>query len=183
MDFLKKRALRHDAEYDTIDTVYVHEEQMISYEGHIMGNQQKYFLVSAQVLPAVFLGVVEAKRMLETGEARTVGQAVKLAGISRSAFYKYKESVLPFYNRTSGKIITFRALLRDLPGVLSDILSVFASSGANILTINQNIPINGHAFVTISADTAGMVMPVEAFIQDAQSRQGVIQFDIVAGEL
>lgn len=147
-----------------------------------MGKQQKYYLVAADALPAIFLGVVEARRALETGEASTVGQAVKAAGISRSAFYKYKDAVLPFYDKTAGRIITFQAVLKDAPGVLSDILALFAASGANILTINQNIPANGHAFVTVSADTGSMPGSVDALISDAQSRPGVIRFEIVAGE-
>jgi chorismate mutase len=147
-----------------------------------MGKQRKFYLVSADALPGIFHGVVEARRALETGEAKTIGQAAKMAGISRSAFYKYKDSVLPFYDRAASRIITFEALLKHAPGVLSEILSVFATSGANILTINQSIPINGHAFVTVSADTVGMRVPVETMVQDAQSRSGVIRFDVVSGE-
>ena len=114
--------------------------------------KKKYYLVSAEALPEVFIKVAEAKRMLQVGEADTVGEAARLVGISRSAFYKYKDAVQPFQNMRAGHIITFYALLKDIPGVLSNYLSIFAGSGANILTINQTIPTNGCAGVTISAD-------------------------------
>ena len=118
--------------------------------------KQKFYLVAADALPEVFLRVAEAKRMLQVGEAATVGDAARQVGISRSAFYKYKDAVQPFQNMHAGHIITFYALLKDNPGVLSNYLSIFANSGANILTINQTIPTNGCAGVTISAETGDM---------------------------
>ena len=88
--------------------------------------KKKYYLVSAEALPEVFIKVAEAKRMLQVGEADTVGEAARLVGISRSAFYKYKDAVQPFQNMRAGHIITFYALLKDIPGVLSNYLSIFA---------------------------------------------------------
>ena len=113
-------------------------------------SKKKYYIVSEDALPDIFIKVAEAKRMLQVGEAQTVGEA------ARSAFYKYKDAVQPFQDMKAGRIITFYALLKDNPGVLSNYLSIFANSGANILTINQTIPTNGCAGVTISAETSDM---------------------------
>ena len=143
--------------------------------------KKKYYLVSAEALPEVFIKVAEAKRMLQVGEADTVGEAARLVGISRSAFYKYKDAVQPFQNMRAGHIITFYALLKDIPGVLSNYLSIFANSGANILTINQTIPPNGCAGVTISAETSDMVEGLEELMARASSAEGVLKFEIMAG--
>ena len=143
--------------------------------------KKKYYLVSAEALPEVFIKVAEAKRMLQVGEADTVGEAARLVGISRSAFYKYKDAVQPFQNMRAGHIITFYALLKDIPGVLSNYLSIFAGSGANILTINQTIPTNGCAGVTISAETREMVDGLEELMSRAAAAQGVLKFEILAG--
>ena len=115
----------------------------------------KYYIVEATALPEVFLKVAEAKWMLETGEAKTVGEATRATDISRSAFYKYRDAISPFQNLMAGRILTFQFLLRDVTGLLSSILSIFAQFGANILTINQTIPTGGCASVTISAETLG----------------------------
>ena len=143
--------------------------------------KKKYYLVSAEALPEVFIKVAEAKRMLQVGEADTVGEAARLVGISRSAFYNYKDAVQPFQNMRAGHIITFYALLKDIPGVLSNYLSIFANSGANILTINQTIPTNGCAGVTISAETSDMVEGLEELMARASSAEGVLKFEIMAG--
>ena len=146
-----------------------------------MSKEIKYYIVAADALPEIFIKVAEAKRMMQTGEAETVGAATKLAGISRSAFYKYKDAVQPFNDMKSEHIITFYTLLKDVSGTLSRVLNVFAASGANILTINQSIPTNGCAAVTISAETSGMEKSLEQLIGDISSLENVIKFEILAG--
>ena len=139
-----------------------------------------YYIVAAEALPEVFIKVAEAKRMLQVGEARTVGEAAEAVGISRSAFYKYKDAVQPLQNTQAGQIVTFYALLKDNPGVLSHYLSIFADSGANILTINQSIPINGCAGVTITAETSEMTEELQEMITRVSATEGVLRFEILA---
>ena len=146
-----------------------------------MAKKPQYYIVEASALPEVFLKVAEAKRLLSTGEAVTVNDATRLTGISRSAFYKYKDSIQPISNMKVGNIITFYTMLKDNPGVLSDVLSIFAGSGANILTINQSIPSNGCASVTISAETTDMVLSLEDLMEKVCDVDGVVRFEILAG--
>ena len=129
-------------------------------------NNRKFYIVSADALPEIFI---------------TVGEAARKMGISRSAFYKYKDAVQPFQDMKAGHIITFYALLKDSPGVLSSYLSIFANSGANILTINQTIPTNGCAGVTISAETSEMSEGLDAMITRVGAAEGVLKFEILAG--
>ena len=146
-----------------------------------MARKIEYYLVAAEALPEIFIRVAEAKRMMQTGEAETVGEAARLAGISRSAFYKYKDAVQPFNDRKSEHILTCYTLLKDVSGTLSRVLNVFASSGANILTINQSIPTNGCAAVTISAETSGMEKSLEQLMGDVSGLENVIKFETLAG--
>ena len=143
-------------------------------------SNQKYYIVSAEALPEVFVKVAEARRMLQVGEAATVGQAAAMVGISRSAFYKYKDAVQPFNDMKSEHIITFYTLLKDVSGTLSSVLGVFAASGANILTINQTIPTNGCAGVTISAETRDMVEDLESMMTRISAAEGVLKFEVQA---
>ena len=137
--------------------------------------------MSEDALPDIFIKVAEAKRMLQVGEAQTVGEAARRMNISRSAFYKYKDAVQPFQDMKAGRIITFYALLKDNPGVLSNYLSIFANSGANILTINQTIPTNGCAGVTISAETSDMKEGLDEMMAGISAAFGVLKFEVLAG--
>lgn len=146
-----------------------------------MANSPKYYIIEASALPEVFLKVAEAKRLLDTGEASTVNEATRQTGISRSAFYKYRDAILPFQNLMNGRILTFQLMLYDEPGVLSSILSVFAAREANILTINQTIPTNGCALVVITAETSEMAVSLEELLRELESTTGVIKAEVLAG--
>ena len=122
-----------------------------------MAPATKFYLVSAEALPEIFIKVAEAKRMLQSGDA-----------------------VRPFNDMKTGRIITFYTMLKNNPGVLSNVLSIFAGSGANILTINQSIPTNGCAAVTISAETSEMQESIEEMMARALALEGVVRFDILA---
>lgn len=141
----------------------------------------KYYIVEATALPEVFLKVAQAKWLLETGEVGTVNEAARITGISRSAFYKYRDAIMPFQNLLNGRILTFSLVLRDVTGLLSNILSIFAQFGANILTINQTIPVNGCASVTVSAETTGVEQGAEPLLRALASMEGVLKAEIIAG--
>ena len=141
----------------------------------------KYFIVEANALPDVYIKVAETKRLLDTGEETTVNAATQRTGISRSAFYKYKDAVRPFNDMLHGRIITVQVMLRDTPGVLSAVLNVFAELGGNILTINQSIPVNGCAAVSIGAETSGLRVAVEELLGAVGAVEGVIRCEILAG--
>lgn len=146
-----------------------------------MSEPSKYYIVEAKAMPEIFRKVAEAKRLLEIGEAATVNAAAQAVEISRSAFYKYKDAVRPFNDMLHGRIVTFQVLLRDEPGALSGALNVLAGTGVNILTINQNIPVNGCAVVTMTAETSAIQNSLEEILSRLESGPWVIKCEILAG--
>lgn len=148
-----------------------------------MNKDTTYFLVDCTVLPEVFSKVIEAKKILSKGTVKAVNEAVKEVGLSRSAYYKYKDFVFPFYETTRGKVITLFFVVEDFAGILSSIINQIALAKANILTINQNIPINGLADVTISVETVGMVKDIKELMNEISIIEGVRRQEILAREL
>lgn len=146
-----------------------------------MSKAPNYYIVDADALPEIFRKVVEARRLLDTGEAETVNRAVQVTGISRSAFYKYKDAVRPFQDMLHGRIVTFQMMLKDQPGILSQVLNLFADSGANILTINQGIPVNGCAVVTANVETSGLSGTLQELLDHIDGEDGVLRAEILAG--
>ena len=145
-----------------------------------MSSNPKYYIVEASALPTVFLKVAEAKRLLSTGEAGTVNEATQMTDISRSAFYKYRDAVLPFRNMMTGRIVTFQILLHDEPGSLNKLLAIIANHQANIMTINSTIPTDGCGVVTIAAETAHLEVDLEDLVDEFRQVPGVIKADILA---
>ncbi len=142
----------------------------------------EFYLVKSEVLPEVFQKVMAVKRILSSGKASSVYEAVAVVGLSRSAYYKYKDAVLPFYETSRGKLVTIIFAVEDFPGILSGIINCMAAAMANIITINQNIPINGLADVSVVFETNRMIKPLEDLIQELSRIPGVRSHRILARE-
>lgn len=145
-----------------------------------MDAKKSYLLVDAAVAPDVFLKVVEAKNKLASGKCRTINEAIEAVKISRSAFYKYKNYVFAYSETSREKIITLFFTLEDVAGILSDILRVLASFGANVLTINQNIPVNGIANITVSFRTD--LEGIDDIVDGLYGIEGINKIDVLAME-
>lgn len=146
-----------------------------------MPKNNGYYIVEASALPEVFLKVAEANRCLETGEVRTVNAAVNRVGISRSAYYKYKDAIRPFRDMAHGRIVTIQILLRNEPGALSGVLNLLAAQGGNILTINQGIPGGGTAAVTVGLETSELETDLEHLLAVLRTDNMVVRCEVLAG--
>ena len=142
----------------------------------------KYYIVSGDMLPEAAVKTVEAKRLLKNGEVHTMSEAARAVGISRSVFYKYKDKAHPFYDRGIDRTVTLYAQLQDRAGVLSSFLGIFAGAGANILTMNQNIPVDGTASISVTAQMGELVMELSELLEQLRASEGVVEVDFITGE-
>lgn len=121
-----------------------------------MTKNREYYIIAREAVPATLLKTYEVGKMLKRDKSVNVKEATQTVGISRSAFYKYKDMITKYTPLKMNKIITLVMELEDVTGNLSSVLNMIARHGANVLTINQNIPINGVASISISIDTQNM---------------------------
>ena len=147
-----------------------------------MKENSDFFIVEKKVLPEIFLKVMKAKKLMDNQKAKTVQEAVNMVGISRSAFYKYRDSVFELNNNSRGRTLTIGINLENIPGLLSNVLNVIAGEEANILTINQTIPINNVANVTITVETGRTNNEIVEFVQKLEKINGVQTLKIIARE-
>jgi len=140
--------------------------------------QRKLVIADLSVLPPVYHKVLKVKEILESGAAETVNEAADMADVSRSAYYKYKDYVFPF-NQMQG-ILTLLIAVIDIKGVLSDMLAFMSDAGCNILTINQNVPVNGVANITVTVQTEQMKVSTDRLITGLQTIRGVRKVNILA---
>lgn len=141
--------------------------------------QDNFYLVQENVLPQVLQKTAKAKEMLKKGDAKTINEAVYAVGISRGAFYKYRDFIFPFREASKGKIITVSLMLEHTSGVLSEVLKAIAESRGNVLTINQGIPLQGVANASISFETANLEGDVDDLLLLLGRIAGVRRVEIV----
>jgi len=141
--------------------------------------QSGFYLVREEILPEAIKKTIKVKDMLKRGEARTINEAVDKMELSRSAYYKYKDYVFPFYEASKEKIVTLALLLEHKSGVLSRVLNTIASEHGSVLTINQGIPLQGVANATISIETAELAIDLEALLDKLRMVEGVKRLEVL----
>ncbi|MDW0118091.1 ACT domain-containing protein [Sporosarcina thermotolerans] len=124
----------------------------------------QFYLVREDVLTESMLKMLEAKRLLASGEEKTIQEATKRVGLSRSAYYKYKDTVFPFESIARERVLTIFIQLEDRKGSLALLLRVISEAKCNVLTIHQTIPVQGRANITLSLDVTEMEIRMEEFM-------------------
>lgn len=133
----------------------------------------KYYLVNSSILPEVYPKVIDAKNYLAAGDAKSASQAAKMAGISRSAYYKYKDAIFEYNGEDSDETATISAKLKDNAGVLSALMNALYTAGANVLSVNQSVPVNSVADVSVTVRVTEMVVPLAQLIENIKGINGV----------
>lgn len=145
-------------------------------------SEKEFVIVSSDVLPEVVLKVLEAKRLLAQGICRTSTEACREVGVSRSAYYKYKDSAFIYSEKMNERIVTFCIVLSDRPGLLAEVLNEFYLLDANILTINQNIPIDSAATVMITARFNDAAEDLSEITRAVLRISGVASAKVISGK-
>lgn len=143
---------------------------------------EKFLIVNSRILPEVFSKVLEVKSLLHTGKVKDISEGVKVVGISRSAYYKYKDNVFLLSEGTKGRKATINFLVNHEPGALSRVLDKLGEVKANIVTINQDIPINNAASVNLTIDMAEMVMDIKELMDSLSGEDFIIKMQLIAVE-
>lgn len=141
--------------------------------------ERQYYMVREDVLSESMQKTLEAKSLLDRGKVKTVAEAAEKVGLSRSAFYKYRDGIFPFHTMIKEKIITLSINLEDRSGALSSLLTIVASVGCNVLTINQTIPLQGRANVTLTIETNGLRGEINELLTTLNRMEAVEHVEVI----
>lgn len=144
-----------------------------------MKNLAKSYIVNREILPEAIIKTAQAKELLLRGEALTVNEAVDKVGISRSAFYKYRDGVTPYIQDEKAKIIALTLILEHRFGILSNVLNTVAAMRGNIISINQGMPVQGIAIATLNINTTDVEDPKE-LTEALRQQDGVKRVEIIS---
>ena len=142
----------------------------------------KYYVVSGDILPDVLEQVMQARILLQSGKAKRISEAVKMVGISRGTYYKYKDAVFSFNAEQSNRKAIISMILRNEKGTLSKVLSLVSVKQVNVLAINQTIPINGIANVALTLDISDLEISIQSLVSLIEAMHMVEKADLVAVE-
>ncbi|MGG7076716.1 ACT domain-containing protein [Clostridium sardiniense] len=141
-----------------------------------------YLVVDKKVLPEVYEKVIEVKNLLKEGKIKEITEATKIVGISRSVYYKYKDHVFEFAESIQGRKMTFSMIIEHKKGVLSDVLNYISDKGGNVLTIDQGIPINGSANLSITIDMSALECDISDLLDGLGDMTNTQEVNFIAME-
>lgn len=139
-------------------------------------------VIDSRVIPEIFVKVLEVKKVIASKKEKSLAAACKKAGISRSAYYKYKDYVFLYDDKYTQRLITVNAVLQDKPGVLANVLGKIHSSDANVLTLNQCVPVDGVATITVTLKLNSAEFSAEDVRASISSVDGVVEVRILNRE-
>lgn len=139
----------------------------------------KFFLVREDILPEAIRKTIRVKELLKRGGPITINDAVERMDLSRSAFYKYKDYVFPFYEASENKIVILAMLLEHKQGILASILNTVNEYSGSVITINQGIPLQGMANASISIETANLTVDMETLLEKLRGLAGVRELEVL----
>lgn len=144
--------------------------------------KEQFFIVNGSVLPEIFGKVIEVKTLLATKKVKDITEGVRKVGISRSVYYKYKDNVFLLSEMSKGRKVSLTLLVDHKAGALSNVLDIMAKHNANILTINQGVPINDAAYVTMTIDISDMTLDMKEFNAILMGTEFILRVEVIAME-
>ncbi|MGQ3481185.1 ACT domain-containing protein [Paenibacillus sp. TY11] len=135
--------------------------------------KERYYLVREDILPEAIVKTIQVKLLLASGDVKTVHDAVEQVGLSRSAFYKYKDGIHLVNQLERERIVNISIDLEHQSGMLSRVLGRVADFGGNVLTIQQSIPLQGRANVVISVEMSRLSEELGVLLEGLEAISGV----------
>ncbi len=142
----------------------------------------KYYVLKERAVPEVLLKVVEAKRLIESGQATSILEATEMVNISRSSFYKYKDDISVYHKKDEGKITTLILQVDDGPGMFLGVLNAIAEYRVNVLNIHQGISVNGVANLMLELEAPQEADYIPEIVNKIGKHEGVHYVKILARE-
>ena len=140
---------------------------------------EQYLIVNTKILPDFYAKVVEARDLVEQHKVKGVSEAVQRVGISRSTYYKYKDSIFSFSENARGRKAVLSMILTHQQGVLSEVLNELAAQHTSVLPINQSIPIHDHASVSLSLDISDLDCSIDEVLRSLKEKKGVTNVRLI----
>lgn len=141
-------------------------------------DNKEFYIVDKRILPKSIQNVIKVNDLISKTKISKYS-AIKKVGISRSTYYKYKDFIKPFYEGGDDRIYSLHLSIKDRVGILSEVLDAISKEKINMLTIVQNMPVDGVAKTTILLKmTATMAKKVDKIISKIGKVEGIADIRI-----
>lgn len=142
---------------------------------------RKFYLIREDVLPESVIKTLKVKDALKNNSNLSIYDAVKQFNLSRSAFYKYRETIFPVDEKIlDQREFTLILYVNDIVGMLAQVLNAISQLQLSVLTIHQSVPIEDKATITLSLNARNSNLSIDEVIESLREINHVTKVDLIS---
>lgn len=144
-------------------------------------DNRKFYLIREDVLPESVIKTLKVKDTLKNNSNLSIYDAVKQFNLSRSAFYKYRETIYPVDEKIlDQREFTLILYVNDIVGMLAQVLNAISQLQLSVLTIHQSVPIEDKATITLSLNARNSNLSIDEVIESLREINHVTKVDLIS---
>ena len=144
-------------------------------------DNRKFYLIREDVLPESVIKTLKVKDALKNNSNLSIYDAVKQFNLSRSAFYKYRETIFPVDEKIlDQREFTLILYINDIVGMLAQVLNAISQLQLSVLTIHQSVPIEDKATITLSLNARNSNLSIDEVIESLREINHVTKVDLIS---
>ena len=124
---------------------------------------------------------LKIKDALKNNPELSIYEAVKLFDLSRSAFYKYRETIFPVDEKMlDHREFTLILYVNDIVGMLAQVLNTVSKLQLSVLTIHQSVPMEEKATITLSLSAKDTTISIDEIIKALRNIEHVSKVELIS---
>ena len=144
-------------------------------------DNRKFYLIREDVLPESVIKTLKVKDALKNNSNLSIYDAVKQFNLSRSAFYKYRDTIFPVDEKIlDQREFTLILYVNDIVGMLAQVLNAISQLKLSVLTIHQSVPIEDKATITLSLNARNSNLSIDEVIESLREINHVTKVDLIS---
>lgn len=142
---------------------------------------RKFYLIREDVLPESVVKTLKVKDALKNNPELSIYDAVKQFNLSRSAFYKYRETIFPVDEKMlDHREFTLILYVNDIVGMLAQVLNTISRLQLSVLTIHQSVPMEDKAKITLSLNAQSSYLSIDDVVNTLREIEHVSKVELIS---
>lgn len=142
---------------------------------------RKFYLIREDVLPESVVKTLKVKDALKNNPELSIYDAVKQFNLSRSAFYKYRETIFPVDEKMlDHREFTLILYVNDIVGMLAHVLNTISRLQLSVLTIHQSVPMEDKATITLSLNAQASYLSIDDVVNTLREIEHVSKVELIS---
>lgn len=141
----------------------------------------QFYLVDLQILPEAIKKAIKVKELLKDGTCGSINEAVQKVKMSRSAYYKYKDHVVPAFDSEKDRVVVLFIVMSNDFAVFNKVIRRIGKDKNQILSLHRATISGKIVSVMINIKTEESLVTLQYMKDAIQAMKGIQSVNFGAG--